>query len=62
MEERERDEDVFTIIQMQSWFKGKYERYWVVNPDVVSNKEFPRFVPHDASRQPRPLNALLGHN
>jgi hypothetical protein len=31
---RVRDEEIFSIVRMQSWFKGKRERYWVVDKEV----------------------------
>ena len=31
---RARDEEIFSIVRMQSWFKGKRERYWVVDEEV----------------------------
>jgi hypothetical protein len=31
---RVRDEEIFSIDGMQSWFKGKMERYWVVDEEA----------------------------
>ena len=31
---RVRDEEIFSIVRMQSWFKGKRERYWVVDEEA----------------------------
>src|ERR1700733_6310814 len=31
---RARDEEIFSIVRMQSWFRGKRERYWVVDKEV----------------------------
>jgi superfamily II DNA helicase RecQ len=31
---RARDEEIFLIVRIQSWFKGKRERYWVVDEEA----------------------------
>jgi hypothetical protein len=31
---RESDGDIYKVIRMQSWFKGKRERYWMVDEDT----------------------------
>ena len=32
--QREKDQALFSVVRLQSWFKGKRERYWVVDENV----------------------------
>jgi superfamily II DNA helicase RecQ len=37
--QRERDEAIFRVVRLQTWFKGKKERYWEVNEGLERAEE-----------------------